>query len=121
MALTVLVAEDEPIIACDLCETVEEAGFEVEGPHSGARSAMMASQKEKPALAILDVELADGLVFDLANQLLADHVPVIFHSGSRTAQELNEQFPGVTTVMKPCPPTTLLAAVDRAVAQSRAV
>lgn len=120
MALTILVAEDEPIIACDLCDTVEEAGFEVQGPHSGASCAMLASQERRPALAILDVDLADGRVFDLATQLIADKVPVIFHSGSCSAQELSERFPGVTTVMKPCPPATLLAAVDRAVSGAQA-
>ncbi len=119
MALMILVAEDEPIIACDLCETVEEAGFEVEGPHSGAFSALRASQQQRPSLAILDVELADGLSFDLATRLIADDVPVIFHSGSLSAQELHERFPGVTTLMKPCPPATLLAAVDQAVASAK--
>lgn len=119
MALTILVAEDEPIIACDLCDTVEEAGFEVEGPHSGASSALVAAQKHRPALAILDVELADGLSFDLASQLIADDVPVIFHSGSLSAREIGERFPGAITLPKPCPPTTMLAAVDRAVQRAR--
>ena len=52
MTQRILVAEDEPIVAFDLCDTVEEAGYEVEGPYSGVSSAMLAARKGKPYLAI---------------------------------------------------------------------
>ena len=68
MALRILVAEDEIITAFDLCDTFEEAGYEVEGPHPGISSAMLACQKEKPDLAILDIELVDGLAYELAQK-----------------------------------------------------
>ncbi len=42
MALRILIAEDEFITAFDLCDTFEEAGYEVEGPHAGICSAMLA-------------------------------------------------------------------------------
>ena len=113
MAQTVLVAEDELIIAFDLCDTVEEVGYEVEGPHSGISSAMLAFQKEKPAIAILDVELDDGNVFPLAKKLIAEDVPVIFHSGQRSAAQVEEQFPEAHTLAKPCPPADMLQAVNR--------
>ena len=48
MSQRILVAEDELIVAFDLCDTVAEAGFEVVGPHSGISSAMLAFQKESP-------------------------------------------------------------------------
>ncbi|MEL6530087.1 MAG: response regulator [Pseudomonadota bacterium] len=108
----ILVAEDELIAAFDLCDTVEEAGFEVEGPHTGISSAMLAFQKEKPALAILDVELDDGVVFPLAQKLSDEDVPIIFHSGQRTREEMAKKFPAATTLAKPCPPTDMLKAVS---------
>lgn len=114
MSRKILIAEDEMIVAFDLCDTVEEAGFEVEGPHSGISSAMLAFQKEKPDVAILDVELADGNIFSFARKLEAENIPVIFHSGSLTKNEIRDRFPTAIVRMKPCPPASMLAAVDKA-------
>lgn len=117
MSRKILIAEDEMIVAHDLCETVEEVGFQVEGPHSGISSAMLAFQKEKPAAAILDVELTDGNVFAFARTLKAENIPVIFHSGSLSKNEINEQFPEAIVRMKPCPPSSMLDAVGTALAE----
>ena len=70
--LRVLVAEDEFIIGCDLCHTVEEAGYIVEGPFEDLSSTMLAFQKNKPDIAILDVQLEDGIVYPLAEQMIAE-------------------------------------------------
>ncbi|MDC0886770.1 response regulator [Altererythrobacter sp.] len=110
----ILVAEDECIIGADLCETVEEAGFEVEGPVSKISSAMLSFQKRKPDLAILDVQLGDGNVFPLAEKLMAADVKVIFHSGNYSTEEVEERFPSATALAKPCPPQTMLENVHQA-------
>lgn len=112
----ILVAEDEFIIAFDLCDTVEEAGFEVEGPHSDISSAMLAFQKDKPDLAILDVQLGDGNVFPLAQKLMEEDIPVIFHSGQFSSEEVEERFPGAKALSKPCPPSVMLNTVSQALA-----
>ena len=114
MAHRMLVAEDETFLAFDLCETVEEAGYEVEGPHAGISSAMLAFQKERPDLAILDVRLDDGEVYSFARKLQEDNVPIIFHSGEYSREEMEERFPNSTTLTKPCPPTRMLEAVSEA-------
>lgn len=113
MRQRILVAEDEMIVAYDLCDTVAEAGFDIEGPHAGISEAMLAFQKEKPALAILDIELDDGIVFPLAQKLADENVPIIFHSGRHTSEEVKARFPQAQTLAKPCPPTQLLAAVNQ--------
>lgn len=112
MTQRILVAEDEMIIAFDLCDTVEEAGFTVEGPHAGISSAMLAFQKEKPDLAILDIRLDDGEVYPLAKKLEAENVPIIFHSGIYSHDEVTEHFPTATTLIKPCPPSTMIKALN---------
>ena len=114
MGRRILIAEDEMIVAQDLCETVEEVGFHVEGPHPGISSAMLAFQKEKPDAAILDVELCDGNVFAFARTLEAENIPVIFHSGSLSQSEITEQFPNAIVRIKPCPPSDMLDAVGMA-------
>lgn len=116
MALRILVAEDEFITAFDLCDTFEEAGYEVEGPHAGISSAMLACQKERPDVAVLDIELADGLTYELAQKLLEDNVPVILHSERADAQDIAARFPGATMLAKPCPPAKLLDTVNRVLA-----
>lgn len=110
----ILVAEDEPIVACDLIDTVEEAGFVVEGPHSDISSAMLAFQKEKPDLAILDVKLGDGVVYPLAQKLADEHIPIIFHTGNYSSEEVDSRFPGAHSLAKPCPPADVLDAVHKA-------
>ena len=112
----VLVAENERIIGADLCDTVEEAGFIVEGPHRDVSSAMLAFQKHKPDIAILDVKLDDGVVYALAKKLADEDVPIIFHSGHVTREEVEAKFPEATMLLKPCPPTEMIAAVNEKLA-----
>jgi DNA-binding response OmpR family regulator len=116
MALRILVAEDEYITGFDLCDTFEEAGYEVEGPHAGISSAMLACQKEKPDLVLLDVELSDGETFELAQKLMDENVPVILHSAPENTRALAARFPRATTLSKPCPPAKLLDTVSRVLA-----
>lgn len=112
----VLVAEDEFIIAHDLCDTVSEAGFAIEGPHPNISSAMLALQKHRPDLAILDVQLDDGDVFPLAEKLMAENVPIIFHSGNYSTEEMNARYPGAIACSKPCPPNEIIDKVQQALA-----
>ena len=114
MVQRILVAEDEPIVAFDLCDTVEEAGYLVEGPYSGVSSAADACEGEDPDLAILDITLEDGEVYALAEQLEAKNVPIIFHSGSHKHADVQARFPRATTLTKPCTPTDMLKAVNGA-------
>ncbi len=114
--LRVLVAEDELIVGHDLCHTVAEAGYTVEGPFENLSSAMLAYQRNKPDLAILDVQLGDGVVYPLAEQMMAENVPVIFHSGQLSPDEVSARFPSAQTLAKPCPPAEVIELVQRATA-----
>ncbi|AWW75378.1 response regulator [Erythrobacter sp. KY5] len=114
MTHKILVAEDEMIVAFDLIETVEEAGFEVDGPHAGVSSAMLAYQKEKPALAIFDIQLQDGNALELARTMMEEDVPVVFYTGSRDVMEVAEQFPNSYALAKPCPPSAMLSTISEA-------
>ena len=111
---TILVAEDETIVGWDLRDTVEEAGYVVEGPFVDISSAMLSYQKHKPDLAILDVQLGDGNVFPLAEQMMAEDIPVIFHSGNYTPRAVAERFPESHALAKPCPPAAIIDSVQNA-------
>ena len=114
---TILVAEDERIIGFDLCETVAEAGYDVQGPFEAVSSAMLAYQKNKPDLAILDVQLGDGVVFPLAEKMMAENVPVIFHSGNYSGDEVHRRFPDTTALAKPAPPARIISEIQQALAR----
>ena len=109
-----LIAEDEWIIGEDLCHTVAEAGYIVEGPYEDLESAMLAYQKTKPDIAILDVQLGDGIVYPLAEQMMAENVEVIFHSGQLTPEEVAIRFPRAQALQKPCPPAEVIHSIQRA-------
>ncbi len=107
----ILIAEDEPIVGLDLCDTMAEAGYLVEGPHGDLNSAMLAFQKRKPDLAILDIRLHDTVVYPFAERLIAEDVPVIFHSGHLPLEEVTARFPNSPALAKPCPPGNIITQV----------
>ncbi|MEL7688071.1 response regulator [Citromicrobium bathyomarinum] len=109
----ILIAEDEPIVGMDLSDTIAEAGYEVEGPHGDLHSAMLAFQKRKPDLAILDIRLHDTVVFPFAEKLIAEDVPIILHSGHLPLEEVSNRFPEALALAKPCPPGDIITQVQQ--------
>mgnify|MGYP000938541636 CR=1 FL=1 len=77
---TVLVIEDEPIIAMDLESLVESLGHVVVGNARTRAEAVDMAHRHRPGLVLADIRLADGSSgLDAVNDILADFdVPVIF-------------------------------------------
>jgi DNA-binding NtrC family response regulator len=115
---TVLVVEDEFIIALDLSETVKDLGYELEGPFADKENAFLAIESEMPDCAILDVYTDDGEVYPLADALSEAGVPIVFHSGHVTPKEVRERYPDSIACAKPCPPDKLIDALQEAVART---
>lgn len=111
---SVLVVEDEFIIALDLSETVQDMGYRVAGPFANKGHAMIAIDQEMPDMAILDVMTADGEVFPLADVLTQAGVPIIFHSGHVSPEEIARRYPQALAASKPCPPDQLIAMLENA-------
>jgi ActR/RegA family two-component response regulator len=57
---SVLICEDDPILAADLSAILEEAGHTVSGVFQRVGEALISARKEKPDFAIIDLKLADG-------------------------------------------------------------
>ena len=115
----VLVVEDEFIIALDLSETVQDLGYELEGPFDGNGAAIEAIEGDGlPDCAILDVFTADGEVYPLADKLSEAGVPIIFHSGHVPPDEVRSRYPDAQACSKPCPPDRLIGMVQEAVAKA---
>lgn len=117
---TVLVVEDEFIIALDLSETVKDLGYELEGPFADQRNAFRAIEEHMPDCAILDVRTGDGEVYPLADALSEAGVPIIFHSGHVPPDEVQERYPNAWACAKPCPPDKLIDVLQEAVVRAAA-
>jgi CheY-like chemotaxis protein len=117
---TVLVVEDEFIIALDLSETVKDLGYTLEGPFPDKKRALAAIRGGMPDCAILDIQTSDGEVYPLADELVEAGVPIIFHSGHVTPDEVRIRYPDAIACSKPCPPDQLIEVLQEAVAKAHA-
>ncbi len=111
--LSVLVVEDEYLVAMDLERMLSALGVEVVGPVGHLNPAKELARDKALSGAILDVDLAGEPVYPLADELLARGVPVILATGLDAAvvPESYEQLP---RLQKPFDDTTLQSAAERA-------
>ena len=80
VATSVLIIEDEPLIAMDIEQMVKGLGHEVTGIARTHSEALSEIAKVRPGLVLADIQLADGSSgIDAVNEILASiSVPVIF-------------------------------------------
>lgn len=112
--IRVMVAEDEPLIAWMLEDILSGMGLQVVGPFATVAEARSCVSSEPPELALLDVDLADGVVYPLADTLHAQKVPIIFHTGNTDKVDLKNRYGGAEVVPKPSNPKRLQIAVEAA-------
>lgn len=115
---TVLIAEDEPLVALYLTDVVEEQGFTAIGPAATPEDAMAAAAETPPHIAIIDANLgAKGDGIALAEELQRVHATrIIFLSGdaSLSANPAAHALKPMAILQKPCPPGELEAALRSA-------
>jgi len=103
----VLIVEDEPFIAFDIADAIEEAGGVVIGPAMTIREALELAAAEPIEAAILDVNLPDGDVGPVIAALADTGIPLLVHTGAGLTDELGAQYPCLRVFAKPTPPPTL--------------
>lgn len=79
----ILVIEDELIIALDLIDLLEEAGFVVKGPAATVAAALILLDHEHPDAAVLDLNLGHEWSTPVAEALHRRGVPFLISSGRR--------------------------------------
>ena len=82
------------------------------------KNAFVAIDEELPDCAILDVKIADGEVYPLADALADAGVPLIFHSGHVPPVEIAERYPQAQACAKPCPPDRLISMIGCAIEEA---
>jgi PAS domain S-box-containing protein len=76
----ILIVEDEPIVALDLQQEVEQLGLNVVGLAESADEALMAIERQCPDLALMDIHIVGSMDGIQAARLLREAygIPVIF-------------------------------------------
>lgn len=116
MRKTVLVVEDEFLIAIDLKLLLESRGWEVLGPAATVSDALLLLGDELPEVAILDESLKDGVVTLVAEELRARNVPFVVASAYSSPELIGgDVLTGAPNVGKPTEERRLLAALERLV------
>lgn len=106
--LVVLLVEDEPIIALDVTQTLVEAGAAVIGPAHTVAAALDLIERHDFDVAVLDFRLETQTATVIAERLMRERRPFLFHTSSI---EASDAHPGVVRVNKPTRPEQLVAAV----------
>jgi PAS domain S-box-containing protein len=98
---TLLIVEDEPLLAMQLSQSLKEFGWTVLGVAGSIEDAnRILANKARPDAAILDVDLGGSPVFPLARALRRSGVPFIFCTGYEDL-EYSSEFSSCTAVRKP--------------------
>ncbi len=118
LAATVMIIEDEPIIAMDLETIVEDLGHEVVGVVRTRRQAVALAAEREPELIVADIQLADGSSgIEAVNEIVGmKSKPVVFvtaHPGIYLSSVKNRPEP-VFLLSKPFSPDSVRAAVSQA-------
>jgi len=92
MGKTVLIVDDHPSFRASARRMLEADGFEVLGEAEDGRTALVAAQRLRPDLILLDVRLPDIDGFEVARHLLDvdGHVPQIVLVSSHDSADLGE-------------------------------
>lgn len=112
--MTVLVVEDDFIVAYDMQMMLEEQGARVLGPATSLAEALALVEKEQPTVAVLDVNLGGAYVFPLADLLLSKDVPFVFATAYADDDRLFPQAArSAPRLPKPVLPNVLIAQLMR--------
>jgi PAS domain S-box-containing protein len=98
---TILIVEDEPLLAMQLSASLKEYGWSVLGVAGSIEDAnRILADKARPDAAILDVDLGGAPVFPLARSLRRSGIPFIFCTGYEDL-DYSSEFSNCTSVRKP--------------------
>lgn len=96
----ILVVEDEPLLAFDIVDQIEEHNGIVPGPVVTLEKGFDALREMKPDAAIVNINLGRQLVYPLADEMLDQGVPFIFASSEERAA-IPDRFNDVPLHSKP--------------------
>lgn len=111
--LRVMIVEDQALLAMELELVLSESGCDVVGCAMDKTGAFAIAEREAPDLALIDVNLLDGMTGpQIAQKLVAEHAcAVVFLTAN--PEQIPEGFAGALgAVSKPFDEQTIRAVVD---------
>jgi DNA-binding response OmpR family regulator len=111
-AKTVLIVEDQLLLAMTVRDALEDHGYRVLALAIRHQEALDTVAQHRPDLALVNIELADdddGAV--LAGELTAMGIPVVFISGQTSRIESSREA-AIASMPKPYSPEDMVLAVD---------
>ncbi|WP_426233556.1 response regulator [Pararhizobium sp. DWP3-4] len=110
---SILILENEALIALDLETTIKDAGFHDVTVVTSCADCFEYLERRTPSLALLDLYLNDGDCTEVAHVLAFRNVPFIVCTGSARS-EAGEVFKGRPWLAKPWTPDDALDAINKA-------
>jgi CheY-like chemotaxis protein len=107
---SILIIEDEPVLAFALEEFLIDSGYEIAGVAGRLEMALTMIESTVFDVAILDANLAGVDASPAASALRARELPFIVVSGYLPSQQ-PRAFAGAPCLQKPCPPERLIQAL----------
>ncbi len=99
---SVLIVEDQMMLAVTLARKVAATGVTVVGPFLTAEAALSSIADKTPSAAILDIDLGHGNTSEpIAESLMGLDVPFVFLTGYSQTHPVIEKFPPVAYRAKP--------------------
>ncbi|MDY6949782.1 MAG: response regulator, partial [Pseudomonadota bacterium] len=116
VATEIMIIEDEPLIALDIEQMVQELGHRVTGIARTHKEAVQLFQTTSPKMVLADIQLADGSSgIDAVNEILkASTVPVIFITAFPERLLTGERPEPAFLVTKPFNPDMVKALISQA-------
>jgi light-regulated signal transduction histidine kinase (bacteriophytochrome) len=114
LGLSVLVVEDQALIALDIEETLRRLGAAEVYLAPSVEEAHRVIQASKPDVAVLDFNLGGETSEAVADLLLRRRVPVVYSTGYGDNVMIPERFRDVPVVRKPVNGAVLAAQIDAA-------
>jgi DNA-binding response OmpR family regulator len=119
MNKSILVVENEPLIAMDLEEMLRSAGYANIDYVASVEEAFGWLGTRSPSAVILDLMVRDGTTTPVAHQLRGDGTPFLVYSGlARTEVQHDAVFDDAIWLSKPCTQSDLVLAIEQALGLS---
>ena len=109
---TLLVVEDEPVIAYDLEDMLTGLGYRVLGPVTTLAEGLELAEAETLDGAVLDANLTDGTSLLIAERLKERGLPFVYVSGYDRRTLEGQRFPDGPALLKPVRSAALGSALD---------
>ena|SRR6266545_5537861 len=116
--LSILVVEDEALIAWDTAERLRMCGARIIGPAATVTEAFALLASHAPDAAVVDINLRHESVYPLVDKLKLRSIPFIFVSGY-SQNALPAEYAGCSFIGKPFDAHVFLEALATAFSKAR--